>query len=110
MCLINLFIYKSLNNIISPEAVAQRRSLKKVFLETSQNSLENNRARVSFFNKVAKKETLAQLFFCEFCEISKNTFFHRTTLVAASVSHILRSNFANFFANFLTSLIWDELR
>ena len=35
-----------------------------------------------FFNKVAggscnfiKKETLAQVFSCEFCEISKNTFF-----------------------------------
>ena len=46
-----------------------------------------------FFNKVAgqacnfiKKETLAQAFSCEFCEISKNTFFHRTPLVAASVN------------------------
>ena len=25
------------------------------------------------------------MFFCEFCEISKNTFLHRTPLVAASV-------------------------
>ena len=31
-----------------------------------------------------KKETLAQVFPCEFCEISKNIFFHRTSLVAAS--------------------------
>ena len=31
-----------------------------------------------------KKETLAQVFSCEFCEISKNTFFHRTPLAAAS--------------------------
>ena len=41
-----------------------------------------------FFNKIAglgKKETLTQVFFCEFCEISKNTFFYRTPLVAASV-------------------------
>ena len=45
-----------------------------------------------FFNKVAgaayhfiKKKTLAQVFFCEFCEISKNTFFYRTPLVAASI-------------------------
>ena len=30
-----------------------------------------------------KKETLAQVFSCEFCEISKNTFFYRTPLVAA---------------------------
>ena len=32
-----------------------------------------------------KKETLAQVFSCEFCEISKNTFFYRTSPVAASV-------------------------
>ena len=44
-----------------------------------------------FFNKVAgqanfiKKETLAQVFSCEFCEISKNTFSYRTPPVAASV-------------------------
>ena len=31
-----------------------------------------------------KKETLAQVFFCEFCEISKKTGFYRTHLVAAS--------------------------
>ena len=42
-----------------------------------------------FFNKVAgaynfiKKETLAQVFSCEFREISKSTFLHRTPLVAA---------------------------
>ena len=31
-----------------------------------------------------KKETLAQVFSSEFCEILKNTFFYRTSLVAAS--------------------------
>ena len=31
-----------------------------------------------------KKETLAHVFSCEFWEISKNTFLHRTPLVAAS--------------------------
>ena len=31
-----------------------------------------------------KKETLAQEFSCEFCNILKSTFFHGTTLVAAS--------------------------
>ena len=48
-----------------------------------------------FFNKVAsqtcnfiKKEPLAHGFSCEFCEISKNTFLHRTLLVAASVCFI----------------------
>ena len=33
-----------------------------------------------------KKETLAHVFSCEFCEISKNIFSYRTTLVAASGS------------------------
>ena len=47
-----------------------------------------------FSNKVAglrpkacnfiKRETLAQVFSCEFCEISKKTFFQRTPIVAAS--------------------------
>ena len=34
--------------------------------------------------KVIKKETLAQVSSCKFCEICKNTFFYRTPLVAAS--------------------------
>ena len=42
----------------------------------------------SFFNKIlinfSKKETLTRVFSCEFCEIFKNTSFHRTPLVAAS--------------------------
>ena len=41
-----------------------------------------------FFNKACnfiKKEDLAQVFSCEFYEISKNTFFYRTPLAAASV-------------------------
>ena len=54
-----------------------------------------------FLNKVAgfiEKEILAQVFSCEFCEISKNTFNYRTHLVAASenmgseenIPHIIR--------------------
>ena len=30
-----------------------------------------------------KRETLSQVFSCEFCGIPKNTFFHRTPLMAA---------------------------
>ena len=39
-----------------------------------------------FFNTVAglKKETLGQVFSCEFCKISGNTFFYRTLLEATS--------------------------
>ena len=54
--------------------------MKKVSLEILQNSQENKCARVSFLIKlqawgVLKKETLAQVFSCEFCEICKNTSF-----------------------------------
>ena len=65
---------------------------ENVFLEISQNSQENTLCSSLFFNKIAGlrpatllKETLAEVFSSEFCKISKNTFLHRTTLVAASV-------------------------
>ena len=60
------------------EAVAQTCSVKKVFLEISQNSQENTCARVSFLIKLPappEKETLAQVFSCEFCEILRTPFF-----------------------------------
>ena len=52
-------------------------------LKISQNSQENTCARVFFDKKESlsfflKKESLAQVFSCEFCEIFKNTFFYRT--------------------------------
>ena len=79
-------------DMLHQEAVFRRCSVNKVFLEISQNSQENSCIRVSFLIKLQaeacnfiKKETLAQVFSCEFCEISKNTFSHRTPLVAASV-------------------------
>ena len=44
-------------------------SVKKVFLEISQNAQENTCIKVSFFR------SLAQVFSWEFWGISKNTFF-----------------------------------
>ena len=72
------------------ETVAQRYSVKKMFLEISQNSQQNTCARVSLSKLQAeacnfiKKETLAQVFSSEFCEVSKNTFSYGTPPVAAS--------------------------
>ena len=66
------------------EAVVQRCPVKKVFLQMSQNSQENNCARVSFLIKLQADLTLTQVFLSEFCGICKNTFFQRTPLVAAS--------------------------
>ena len=65
------------------EAVAQRCSVEKIFLKISKNLQENTRARVSFLIKLHAYK-VAGLRLCEFCEISKNTIFYRTPLVAAS--------------------------
>ena len=60
------------------EAVVWRCFIKKVF-----------RLRPA---TLLKKQYLAQVFSCEFCEISKNAFYYRTPLVAASAY----STFAKF--------------
>ena len=73
--------------ILYSEAVAQRCSVKKVFLEISQNSQENTCSTCSnHCSNFIKKETLAQAF-CNFCKISKNTFSYRTPPMAASKSY-----------------------
>ena len=53
---------------------------------TGQLSLEVVARRWSTKKGVIEKETLAQVFSCEFCEIFKNTIFYRTPLITASVS------------------------
>ena len=60
-----------LNMPLSTTTTQRQSSIKNMFLEISQNSQENTCARVSFF----KKEALTRVFSCEFCEISKKTFF-----------------------------------
>ena len=60
-----------------------------MFLAILQNSWENTCARVSILIKLQpnfiKIEALAQVFSCDFCEISKNTFSYRTPPVAVSL-------------------------
>ena len=67
-----------------PEVFYQKGVLRNFRKFTGKHWCQN-----LFFHKVVghfiKKEILAQLFSCEFCEISKNNFFHRTPLVAASI-------------------------
>ena len=66
-------------------------SVKKVFLKILQNSLESICVRVSFLINLQakacnfiKKETLAQVFSCEYCEISKNNFLTEHVWATAS--------------------------
>ena len=75
----------------SIETVAQRCSVKKVFLEISQNSPENTCARVSILIKL---QASGPEEICEICEIFENTFYYRTSPVAASKSH--RRGLSNF--------------
>ena len=67
------------------------------------------------FNKVAdfKNETLAQVFSCEFCKISKNTIFYRVPLVAASRHKVtiwfaIKSTHAFSKCNFVIDKIHDH--
>ena len=69
----------------------ERCSIKKLFLKISQSSQENTCARVSFLINLQaeacnfiKKEILAQVLSCEFCKISKNTFFTEHLRTTAS--------------------------
>ena len=52
--------------------------------------------------KFVKKETLAQVFSCEFCEISKNAFSYRTPLVASSeIRNVTGQIIFNWFLHFI---------
>ena len=66
-----LEIWNLVKLLVAPEAVVQRCSVNELLKACN----------------FVKKETLAQVFSCEFCEISKNTFFHETPLVGASIGH-----------------------
>ena len=61
------------------EAVPRRCSVKKMFLQISQNSQENTCTIEPQVCNFIKKETLAQVFSCEFCKISKNIFLQSTS-------------------------------
>ena len=70
------------------EAVTWRCSVENVSLKILQNSQENTCARISFLiswwpeaGSFIKKESLAQVFSYEFCEMFKKTFFYRTPTV-----------------------------
>ena len=61
-----------------PEVFCKKRVLRNFTKFTGKHLCQS-----LFFTKV--EETPAQVFSCEFCEISKNTFSYRTSLVVASV-------------------------
>ena len=99
---------------------------KNLFLEMSQNLQEVTRARVSFLIKLQnlfiKKETLAQVFSCQFCEISKNIFFTEhilwllkslkpATLLKETLTQVFSCEFCEISRNiFFTEPLWWLLK
>ena len=73
---------------------------KKVFLEISQNLQENTCVRASFYRAsfTPVSEALAQVFSCEFCKISDNTFLteHLWTTVS-NYSYIIMLHYATTY-------------
>ena len=80
------------------EAVAWRCSVKKVFLEISQNSQENTCARVSFLIKRLWHRCFPVNL------VSKNTFSYRTPPVAASCLIFQSGYFSDYFFAITTVL------
>ena len=86
------FLYFRNLNLSSFKSSHQRCSVKKGVLRSFATFTGKHLCQSLFFHKVAgaacsfiKKETLAQVFSCEFCEISKNTFFTEHLWATASV-------------------------
>ena len=89
-----LMLYFSFKNTVFYEVVTRGCSVKKMFLKIPQNSQEDydtESTNVGVFKYSRKsqpcnfieKETPTQLFYCEFCEIFKNTLLWRTPPVTA---------------------------
>ena len=77
----SFFIVKSY--ITGSRSSHPRYSIRKGVLKNFAKLTGKHLCQSLFFNKV-KKETLSQVFSCEFCEISKNTFFTEHLWATAS--------------------------
>ena len=68
---------------------------KKVFLKISQILQENTCTRVAEACNFIKKDALAQVLSCEFCETFKNTFFKEQFWTTAS-EHLVSNVICHF--------------
>ena len=78
-----------------PGVFCKKRALRNFTKFTRKHMYQslffNKKRRPESYNFI-KKEALAQVFSCEFCEISKNTFSYRAPLAAAS-AYVFSVNF-----------------
>ena len=99
-CFYISFSFLKMYGYIFAEHFSRRRELMQklpelLFKQSIRDDLQNTEAVVQSWPKACnfiRKETLTQVFSCQFCEIFKNTFFRRTPLVAAS-ENSYQSNF-----------------
>ena len=91
----------SIKWLLSPGGIC-----KKGFLKNFAKFTGKHLCQSLFFN--IKKETLAQVFSCEFCEISKKSFFYGTPPVAASEAIAIDIIGNVWLAVFVISHTWIE--
>ena len=98
----NSFIYwrLSLKSYKGPlyRSSHQRCSVKISALKNFTKFTGKHLCQSLLFNK---RETLAQVFFCELCEIFKNTIFYRTPLVAETLPHVLHFEYSTVLCTVL---------
>ena len=85
--------------VMMSEAVAQRHSIKKVFLEISQNSQENTCARI-FFNKVEKKRLQHRCFLANFTKFLRTPFLQNTSGGCWNVMDLLPFDYIRIWSFF----------
>ena len=102
------FIYHNPSHSFCLEAVAQRCSVKKVFLQISQNPQENNCARASFLIKLQVLLIKLQAFFqwfsysCYFTRITINTIFLKLHYVLMLFQTLVFAGVAPIFSYLLS--------
>ena len=88
-----------------PRSSHQRCSVRKSVLRNFTKFTGKHLCQSLFFNKV-KKEMLAQVFSCDFCEISNNTFFTEHLWKAASEYPYFSLFCSLFFWKWLVIVFW----
>ena len=83
-CFIDGFAFFCFTSVSSFVLVTQRCSVRKGVLRNVTKFTGKHLSQA-----IIKKETLAQVFSCEFCGISKTTFCYRANPVAASIYSLL---------------------
>ena len=83
------------------EAVVQKYSVRKVFLNILQSSQETPEPEACNF---IKHEALVQVFSCRFCDMFKKTFFTEYFRTTASLSYSLKRYFPENFPSFAEQL------